>query len=564
MRRFETNTMTTTSLFPKLVSLPSPTPSVTNIEDLSITGLQLLIRPHNHSTISPPESFTTADDTREYCAHEHMESALPKVKLGEELPQNGMPSRGKRRTQKKTYSKHNCRGKKRPSPEDDAVLPTEQNEEFPSPPAKRAKVVGLKNLGNTCYNNAVIQALSHTRLLREYFLDRKLPSLENGNSEGQARMEDVSIQVRLHMPRPRTRRAAQLEEQMPVTPDINLCNEFARLLKLMWQDNSAVEEITRKGSRVRRGARSTSVVSPHAFASAVSAVLPLFQERYEQQDAQEFLRCALERMQNELIAEKIESADNSAVSEDDIRKNEDTIVKGVFGGILWNKIVCMSCDKYTIKPDPFLDLSLVIPEIQSLSNHKTAELAKIVTLEDCLDLFSSAEELERSPSPPASSASSNGGSCGRSCQSCGSDAGFSKAFKFGELPRVLCIHLKRFRWRRNGIRGGKQKVDLHVKFPLENLDMGRWSGDDDDQHIQELYDLYAVVVHQGSGANSGHYYAYVKHDGEWWSINDDRASRVSPEIVAKAKAYLLFYSKKEQAVPIHNLQPSTDFTDFAQ
>jgi hypothetical protein len=40
-------------------------------------------------------------------------------------------------------------------------------------------------------------------------------------------------------------------------------------------------------------------------------------------------------MQEELITERIE---NENVSGDVIRQDEDTIVKGVFGGILFNKV----------------------------------------------------------------------------------------------------------------------------------------------------------------------------------------------------------------------------------
>ena len=47
------------------------------------------------------------------------------------------------------------------------------------------------------------------------------------------------------------------------------------------------------------------------------------------------------------------------------------------------------------------------------------------------------------------------------------------------------------------MRGGKQKVDTHVRFPLEGLDMKTWCEQDFDSPI--LYDLYAVVVHQGAG-----------------------------------------------------------------
>lgn len=59
----------------------------------------------------------------------------------------------------------------------------------------------------------------------------------------------------------------------------------------MWNDEPTCENPSSKApSRPRRIHKSSSVVSPHAFATAVAAVLPLFQERYEQHDAQEFLR----------------------------------------------------------------------------------------------------------------------------------------------------------------------------------------------------------------------------------------------------------------------------------
>lgn len=87
-------------------------------------------------------------------------------------------------------------------------------------PAKRVKVVGLKNLGNTCYNNAVIQALSHTKPLRDYFLERQTQTPDKDNADGSGRKEDAAIQVQMHMARPRTRRAAQLEEQITVPSDV--------------------------------------------------------------------------------------------------------------------------------------------------------------------------------------------------------------------------------------------------------------------------------------------------------------------------------------------------------
>ncbi|PWW71968.1 cysteine proteinase [Tuber magnatum] len=526
--------MSPTSVFPEAVrSLPSPSPSIAFKSSASSVGtIDDLVTPAlgNPSgpsfTLSPPESLATSEEDRDLSTagdsllaslRERSPSGTPV------MPEKRSPN-GMHRLPKITYSrKVSSKGNKRPAEE--AEILGYGNDASSESSRKRVRVVGLKNLGNTCYNNAVIQALSHTCALREHFLQREPPITEE--SDASMSSSDSAVTLSLHMARPRTRRAARLEEQVIVPTNINLCDEFSRLLKMMWVDHIPTK--VRTGSRARRSTLPLSpVISPHKFASAVATVLPSFHERHEQQDAQEFLRCSLERMQDELASEQVEE--------------EGTIVQTVFGGILWNKIICHSCSKYTIKPDPFLDLSLVIPE--PLPPVAKGDM-RSSTLEECLNLFATTEELEGSPPPPTSVSTSTNGSI-RSCLSCGSEAAFSKSIAFGVLPHVLCIHLKRFRWRSHKVRGGKQKVDTHVRFPLEGLDMKTWCEQDVDSPI--LYDLYAVVVHQGTGVNCGHYVAYTKHQEEWWLLDDDRTAKVPPEAVAKSKAYLLFYKRRDDEI----------------
>jgi hypothetical protein len=75
--------------------------------------------------------------------------------------------------------------------------------------------------------------------------------------------------------------------------------------------------------------------------------------------------------------------------------------------------------------------------------------------------------------------------------------------------------------------------------------MTRWLSEHEVHKGTARYEAYAVVVHQGAGANSGHYTAFVKSENQWWSLNDERATKVQPNVVKKAKAYLLFYRKME-------------------
>lgn len=226
--------MITTSLFPQPVhSLPSPSPSVafpstkssvTNIDDLALSDLQIPIQ--QPGTLSPPESFTAAEDVREDSAADEEPTAGPN--LGVDFIDRRIESdetivvKPKRRLPKTYKGK---REKKRALFDDDGYESKSDASSKP-PPAKRVKVVGLKNLGNTCYNNAVIQALSHTKPLRDYFLERQTQTLDKDNVNGSGRREDAAIQVQMHMARPRTRRAAQLEEQITVPSDAYVISPF--------------------------------------------------------------------------------------------------------------------------------------------------------------------------------------------------------------------------------------------------------------------------------------------------------------------------------------------------
>uniref|UniRef100_A0A4W3JBD2 Ubiquitin carboxyl-terminal hydrolase n=1 Tax=Callorhinchus milii TaxID=7868 RepID=A0A4W3JBD2_CALMI len=145
----------------------------------------------------------------------------------------------------------------------------------------------------------------------------------------------------------------------------------------------------------------------------------------------------------------------------------------------------------------------------------------VVTLEDCLAAFFAADELK------------------------GQLRNGVKYCKVLKLPEILCIHLKRFRHEVMY----SFKVNSHVSFPLEGLDLRPFLSKESPSQIT-TYDLLSVICHHGT-AGSGHYIAYCQNviNGQWYEFDDQYVTEVHETVVQNAEAYVLFYRKSsEEAV----------------
>ncbi|RUS20117.1 hypothetical protein BC937DRAFT_86321 [Endogone sp. FLAS-F59071] len=312
---------------------------------------------------------------------------------------------------------------------------------------------------------------SNTISLRDYFLKHFSPNMpQGGNPSTQG---------------PRTRRTASLGE-------VSMCTEFCYLLREIWSADS-----------------SAGAISPDAFFTTLCKAVPIFRG-YQQQDSQEFLRFLLDRMHTEL------STKNS---------NESTVIWRLFRGILWNKVTCLECGNVSDKEDPFLDLSLDIPEKFVQRKNKVEQLVHPCTVYDCLEMFTEVEELADTER--------------YECERCKAKQRCTKKFTIKKLPDILCLHLKRFRWSRMS----RSKIDTYVAFPIEGLDMSKYSVDDKRNNI---YDLFAAVVHHGSGPGSGHYtsYAWNPTASQWFNLNDAKVTTSNGDAIAQEIVYMLFYKRR--------------------
>uniref|UniRef100_A0A3Q2CQP0 ubiquitinyl hydrolase 1 n=1 Tax=Cyprinodon variegatus TaxID=28743 RepID=A0A3Q2CQP0_CYPVA len=312
--------------------------------------------------------------------------------------------------------------------------------------------VGLRNIGNTCFLNAVVQCLSHTRILRNYCL---LQSYKHEKfSKEEAKLMD-----------------------------------FSQVLTGLWD--------------VREG---DAAVNPRQFYSVFKEAVPYFSGY--QQDAQEFLRFLLDKLHTEINRRpyvkrtgKI-SEEANAMWKRHLERDDSIIV--IFSGQLRSSLHCSVCSHYSNTFDVFCDLSLPIP--------KRGE----VTLQECLDLFSQEEKLDKENSPM--------------CDRCNRRTECTKRLSIQRFPQVIVI-LNRFTTSRWSI----SKSTVYVSFPLKNLDLGPYGPVDG----SVLYDLYAICNHAGT-VNMGHYTACCLDENGWCFYNDS-VTQLTENQLQTSQAYVLFY-----------------------
>ncbi|XP_063073124.1 ubl carboxyl-terminal hydrolase 18 [Engraulis encrasicolus] len=131
------------------------------------------------------------------------------------------------------------------------------------------------------------------------------------------------------------------------------------------------------------------------------------------------------------------------------------------------------------------------------------------------------------------------------CERCGQKWRSKQWFELCALPKIVCMHLKRFR----NVDGFTRKLFSKVSFP-ETLNFT----DIDPKHTT-TYRLYAVVVHSGI-ASFGHYTAYIQlpTDSTWYYADDSRVKKVSWSDVQRSygghsgydTAYMLLYREQPE------------------
>lgn len=426
----------------------------------------------------------------------------------------------------------------------------EENEENKSIEEQRKKITvrglsGLKNLGNTCYMNSVIQCLSQLVIFCSWLRrDQYLERLKNRIAE------ELANKKRKFLNLPDNHVVNISSEQIEQLCKDTVVYRLSELFKAMWKQNCSV--------------------SPQSFKSLISRICPTFRGA-TQNDSQELLNFILDRIHEETKADvtlefcnipqgvldliNVRSKCLAILNDPNISlekkketyeyyhryrkehpqdtiilksytywkkyvKNNHSIITDLFTGIFYSQIICTKCNSLSSSFESFTIISIPTKEQDE------------TTLNECLKEFFKEELLT--------------GNNQYFCEECKTKVDAKKKMFFWELPEILIIQLKRFKNEGRIL----SKTNSVVKFPLNDLDLKDYFSD---IHKYEdcCYNLWAISEHRGS-CHYGHYIAHCKNglNNKWYEFDDDNIIYVPDEEIAKEivtkNAYILIYVRKNK------------------
>lgn len=371
-------------------------------------------------------------------------------------------------------------------------------------------MVGLQNLGNTCFMNSALQCLINLNQFRWKFLklmDNSLWIIDNNLEKINDNLPSIAYALQQLIIEIRTPNFKQLY----VKPS-SFYKLFSRLKNGFFG-----------GGNQHDAQEAFSYILDRIHEELTIGVKLVFE--CEDNDVEDYLKqrntLILRKRKGEntklLIRELEESnpraktiVDSYQVIKKYYSKNY-SIITELFAGFLLSSLECQRCQYRSNKFDPFFVLSVPI-------NGKRENIYEY--LDDMMEteILSGNEKWK--------------------CDHCEDYVITKKRLSFWSVPIILVIQFKRFSFHNYGSR-----INSIVDFPLE-LDISSFvepiamNG-----NKKYHYQLVSVINHHG-GVNGGHYTAYVLNNKIWYHFDDDSVRMFDGNVVSKA-SYLLTYVRND-------------------
>lgn len=348
-------------------------------------------------------------------------------------------------------------------------------------------LLGIANIGNTCYINSLTQCLIHTEPFRNLILDKNNINKLNYNilKNDNKLIKDDKIDI--------TELCLKLNDKLSY-----------HLIKLI------TNYINNKP------------INPKKYVMKICDN-DIF-ELGEQADCHELYIFIINKLKEEL--------------KDDVNINLDENILEIYNNILdediknkLENLKKMLNNDFSSVATPFMSISDTIIncncnyETHSFDTPLQLELNlvgddKIIKLEDCIEDHYNKITCED-----------------YKCSKCNTTIEINKQEYIWLAPQILVIHLKRFITSYENKIYKQTKIHTFVQYN-EIIDMSKYMTN---KKREYKYELYAISNHFGS-LNGGHYYSYIKKNNYWYRFDDNKIFELDNEEHLNNKyAYLLFY-----------------------
>lgn len=413
---------------------------------------------------------------------------------------------------------------------------------------------GLRNIGNTCYFNSALQALSNTKYFNAYIRNKNflkqlqqkfLKQLQQKSFDDNKNytINDIDIYYKQDFE--------------------NYCNnsltyQLYKLFDVMWSNNHCVTPIKLK---ILIGKLNKHFIgfNQHDSQELLNMLLDQIHEETKieikvlmkniPQDIINFLEYKND-VYNKVNDNNLSYQDKKKLLDnysDYLIKNNNTvtiykaynfwrlyiknnfsIISQLFTGLFHSNITCSVCGFRSDSFEPFTNLQL---SIHSTTNN-------ITSIYDCFQEFSKPEYLFNNNK--------------YNCSICKKKVNAVKQINIWKAPDVLIIHLKKYKNDiinfKNNIISRNSKIHSRINYPINNLDINSIMSkiNINNNNTEHKYNLFAVTNHYGN-LNGGHYLSYCKNfiNNSWYKFNDSNisfVSDISSEIINN-NAYILYYEK---------------------
>lgn len=332
---------------------------------------------------------------------------------------------------------------------------------------KHQKPMGLLNHGVICYMNSALQAFIHIPAIQHYFND---------------------IYSKKH--------------DLVLTPRL-VSHTILNLSRRMW----GMSEKSKSNERF---------INPKKLVQRLDDINCMMSE-WQQEDSHEYFMSLMSRLQEDSTPKG--------------RKLNESVIYDVFGGLLDQRVTCLSCKNVSKTKQEFYDLSLGLSKkkIKNADEHEASATPETNrhSIEKLAKLFFSNETIK----PERSDAST-----GYYCENCKLRTTANKISFIARSPETLTIHLKRFKFDGNSSSKMKQSIS-YSKY----LDLTKYTVD----KAPTMYRLVSVIVHEGRSLSLGHYITHTLQPDETWATYDDEyINKINErDALSDPAAYVLIYSK---------------------